>query len=444
MSDRTLAEIVAALSHALDLTEGQPVGHAGRTCLLGLRLAHDLGVDTADCSALYYALLLKDSGCSSSAARISSLFGRDDLAIKRDGKLVDWTAPRETLGYIARNVSGSPLARARDTVRIAIELARNDGIVDARCERGARIVHDLGFPPGAADAVRCLDEHWDGKGKPRGLEGTDIPRLARIACLAQTADVFLTAQGRDGARAMVRDRCGSWFDPAVCDAFLAIPERDPLWQELARAHDPSTVADHTPGTTDPPAEDRIDLIAEAFAQVIDAKSSYTFQHSVRVAEFAVAIAGVVGLDRNEIRDLRRAALLHDIGKLGVSTAILDKPGRLTDDEFSRIREHPRHTEEILQRVSLFHEIAPIAAAHHERLDGRGYHRGLAAGQIPLGARILAVADVYEALTADRPYRAGMVSDAALAILRDGAGSAFDPVLVDAMATVVASALSAAA
>jgi putative nucleotidyltransferase with HDIG domain len=429
-----LSEVVAALSHALDLTQGQPEGHAGRTCLIGLRLAKDAGLDDAERSALFYGLLLKDAGCTSSSVRISTLFGRDDIALKREGKLVDWTRPSETIAYVARGVeAGSLAARARKTVRVALELARNDGIVDARCSRGAKIVLDLGFPPAASDAVRTLDEHWDGRGKPVGLEGDAIPLSGRIACLAQTAEIFTTTFGVDAARAMVRRRRGRWFDPALADLFLAIGDADPLWTALLDGHDPHRIAEGDPGPADHDLgeDDRLDLLAEAFAQVIDAKSAYTFHHSVSVADYTVAIAQTLGISAPVIRDLRRAALLHDIGKLAVPTSILDKPGRLTDEEFATIREHPRHTGEILSRVTAFAMIAPMAAAHHERLDGRGYHLALAGAEIPIGARILAVADVYDALTADRPYRAAMAPTDAIAILERDRGTAFDPQVLDA-------------
>lgn len=431
------SEIVAALSHALDLTEGQVEGHAGRTCVLGMRLAEDLGVAPADRAALYYAVLLKDSGCSSSAARMSQIFGADDLALKRAGKLVDWTRPSAALRYVAGSlVEAGGLLNARHTLRVALEFARDEVVVDARCERGAQIVAQLGFPPSAADTVRCLDEHWDGKGRPRRLSGEEIPPLARIACLSQTAEVFVTSLGRDAARRMVRKRRGRWFSPEVADAFLAIPDADPIWEHLAEAHDPGVVARMEPDPEHEEAHDgHLDRIAEAFAQVIDAKSSYTFNHSTAVAEYAVAIGRALGEDDAGLLALRRAGLLHDIGKLGVSSAILDKAGRLTDEEFAQVRMHARFTEEILGRISLLAEIAPAAASHHERIDGGGYHRGLRGDAIPQGGRILAVADVFDALTADRPYRAGMPLADALAIMRSDRGTAFWPPALDALCDI---------
>jgi putative nucleotidyltransferase with HDIG domain len=176
-------------------------------------------------------------------------------------------------------------------------------------------------------------------------------------------------------------------------------------------------------------EDQLDRVAEAFARVIDAKSPYTASHSAGVATYAQAIGAAMGMDATHQRDLRRAGMLHDIGKLAISSRILDKPGRLTEEEFAAMREHTRFTLQILERVHCFRHLAGIAASHHERLDGSGYHRGLAAFDLPRPARILAVADVFDALTADRPYRTAMPLDQALAIVREQAGTGLCPAAV---------------
>jgi putative nucleotidyltransferase with HDIG domain len=166
---------------------------------------------------------------------------------------------------------------------------------------------------------------------------------------------------------------------------------------------------------------RLDQVAEAFAQVIDAKSPYTFRHSEGVARWAVATGRVLGLGAKRLAELRRAALLHDIGKLGVSNRILDKPAKLTDAEMAVVRLHPEYTARILSRVGRFRELAEVAGAHHERMDGRGYHRGIATGTLPVEARILAVADVYDALSAARPYREALAHERVMAIMRADAG-----------------------
>jgi HD-GYP domain-containing protein (c-di-GMP phosphodiesterase class II) len=419
-----VGEVVAALSHALDLTEGQPPGHARRSCLVALRLAELTGLGADERTSLYYAMLLKDAGCSSSAARMAEIVAADDLELKRIAKRIDWASPREAIGMVVREAgrNDSSLVRARRVLTALRDLARESNLaVETRCDRGARIVTMLEFPAAAADTVRYLDEHWDGRGQPYRLRGDDIPILARVACLAQTAEVFIAQDGLDAAREMVRVRRGRWFDPAVADAFLALTDDDPLFADLAADRFASAPADGELVSAD---DERVDRIAEAFASMIDAKSPFTASHSDRVAEYAVGIGRELGWGEGALRDLRRAGLLHDIGKLGVSNSILDKPGRLTEEEFDAVREHPRNTEAILRRVPIFAPLAVAAAAHHERVDGRGYHLGLAGQAIPVTSRVLACADVYDALTAQRPYRDPMRSADALELMRRDVGRAF--------------------
>jgi len=423
-----LSDIIAALSHALDLTEGQPPGHAQRTCLIGMHLAASLQLDEHDSAALFYALLLKDAGCSSNAARMTALFGGDDRELKRRSKTVDWTRTSEALRFTAANAASgqSPLGRARAFLSAAADLAAEGReMIDARCDRGARIVSMLGFPPAAAGAVRTLDERWDGKGLPARLKGDEIPLLGRIVSLSQAVEVFFTQGGITAARDMVRARRGHWYDPELADLVLAIGDGDPLWSRLAAETGPVLAPADTPDDRVLSADDdRLDQMARAFAQVIDAKSPFTARHSSEVARYAGLIARRLGYDSTGVRDLHRAGLLHDIGKLGISNTILDKPAGLTDAEVRAMREHPRYTAEILSRVEPFASLAAGAAAHHERRDGRGYHLGLAAEAIPPAARILAVADVFEALTAERPYRAAMAPDEALAVMAKDRGTAF--------------------
>ena len=433
------SEVIAALSHALDMTEGHPAGQAERTCLLGMRLARELRLGGDDEFALYYALLLKDVGCSSSAARMCELFGSDDIALKTHGKLVDWTKPAQVARYTSQHVAaGGRIARAQRTLSVLRSLAaEGKAIVETRCDRGATIVRRLGFPEASARAVWALDEHWDGRGQPSGASGEEIPLVGRIASLSQTAEVFFAAHGLAAAQEMVRERRGRWFDPQVADTFLAIGSEDPLWAELVsdgvaalvlalEPADRMLVLDHA----------GIDTICEAFADVIDAKSPFTARHSRGVATYAGLIGRELGFDAESLRALHRAGLLHDIGKLGVPNTILDKPAKLTDEEFERMRMHPAFTEKILAGIPAFAPFAAIAAAHHERLDGRGYHRGVPAGSLPMSARALAVADVFEALTADRPYRGPMDPDDALEICRREAGKHLEPVCVEALATAV--------
>ncbi|MGI8422177.1 MAG: HD-GYP domain-containing protein [Gaiellaceae bacterium] len=280
----------------------------------------------------------------------------------------------------------------------------------------------LDLPEAAAQAILALDEHWDGKGHPLGLAGEEIPLLARILGLAQTVEVFYTSFGLDQAIAMALDRSDHWFDPELVQALISTCGDAPFWTALRADDIRKQIAALEPAEHVLIADEaRLDRVAEAFAQVIDAKSPYTFRHSARVAAIAVETASSLGFSELELRDLRRAALLHDIGKLGISNLILDKPGALTVAEMDTVRRHPELTQSILNRVERFRDLAEAAASHHEKLDGSGYHRGLVGAQLSLPARVLAVADIFEALTADRPYRGPMSAEQALALMRPDAG-----------------------
>jgi HD-GYP domain-containing protein (c-di-GMP phosphodiesterase class II) len=428
-----LSGVIGALSYALDITEGQPAGHAVRSCMIGMRIAEELGLPARTRSDLFYALLLKDAGCSANAERMAALFGADDRLAKRTSKLVDWSSPLRSFLWALRTVEPGGSARARvarlKDIRDEGEVTRK--FMQARCDRGAEIARMLYLSEQTAAAIRGLDEHWDGRGMPDGLAGEEIPLLARILCLAQTAEIFHADGGVAAARAVARRRRGRWFDPALVDALTAVCDDRAFWRTLERPD----VSGWEPAELVLRADDaRLDRIAEAFARVIDAKSPYTARHSERVAEVAVGIAGVLRLGGDGLRDLRRAGLLHDVGKLAISNLILDKPGRLTEEEFALVRRHPAYSLAILERAPCFAEIAQVAANHHERIDGSGYPRGLAGAQLDLPMRVLAVADVYEALTAERPYREALPAERALAIVAEEVPARLDRTAFEALET----------
>ena len=415
MARIALSGVIGALSYALDIAEGEPPGHAVRSCLIGMRLAAELDLSASERSDLFYALLLKDAGCSANANRMAALFAADDRATKATSKLVDWTDKRAALKWSLRTVApGAGLRRRFEVLRgIRDEGEVTRKFMEARCDRGAEIARMLFLSEETAMAIRSLDEHWDGRGMPDGLQGEDIPLAARILCLAQTVEVFHAAGGVKAARDMARRRRGRWFDPRLVDAFMRFCDDRDFWTAL-QAPD---VSQWEPADLALVGDDaRLDRIAEAFARVIDAKSPFTAQHSEHVAEIADGIAVVLDFDPVQRRILRRAGLLHDIGKLAISNLILDKPGQLSDEEFSAIKTHPVHTLRILERAPCFAELADLAANHHEKLDGSGYPRSLRAGDLDVPMRVLAVADVFEALTADRPYRGPLPPEEALGII----------------------------
>ncbi|MDQ6817048.1 MAG: HD domain-containing protein [Actinomycetota bacterium] len=410
-----LSGLVGALSYALDIGEGEPPGHAARTCLIGMRLGASVGLEEQSKSDLYYALLLKDAGCSANSAHMAALFGADDRHAKRTSKLVNWARPFPALVWSLRTVApGRPLrARAERLLAIKNEGEVTRALMQARCDRGAEIAHKLGFSEATSEAIRGLDEHWDGHGQPRRLRGEQIPLLGRILCLAQTAEVFYRERGTRAAYRVASRRSGEWFDPALVQALETFRTDTGFWTSLAdpdlravEPHDRALVAD----------DDRLDAIADGFAGIVDAKSPWTHRHAGGVGAFAKGIGDRLGLGAQTVRDLGRAAQLHDIGKLGISNRILDKPGPLTEAEFAQVKGHPVLTRRVLERTPCFEELALLASSHHERLDGSGYPLALTEQDLTMPMRVLAVADVYEALTANRPYRHAWSTHDALEII----------------------------
>ena len=430
--DIRLSELVSALSHALDVTGGQPMGHAERTCLIGQRLADAVGLESAQRSSLFYALLLKDAGCSTTAAQIATTFGSDDQQVKHDSRLIDANRPRTALGYLRRNVApGAPLIERARHLRAVVAMSRGgvDELERMRCERGADIARGIGLDEDAATAITQLFEHWDGNGHPGERAGEEISLLARMACLSQTMEVFWQQGGAAAACDVARARRGTWFDPTLVDAVDEL-ERDVCFWASLETPDVQAVepADRVLRADDA----RLDRVAEAFAGIVDAKSPFTARHCEGVAEIADGMASTMGLDDATRRLLRRAALLHDLGKLGVSNRILDKPGALSDGERGAVRRHPRLSMVILRAVPALAPVARLSATHHERLDGSGYPYGLTASELKLPDRILQVADVTDALTSERPYREALSPGEGLAIMRYDAGKRLD---ADAFAAV---------
>jgi HD-GYP domain-containing protein (c-di-GMP phosphodiesterase class II) len=283
------------------------------------------------------------------------------------------------------------------------------------------------FSEAVAQGIQNLDEHWDGGGMPARLRGELIPIYSQIALMAQIVDVFHTGSGSDAARREIQHRSGAWFDPSLVEAFDEVADRPQFWETL-RSHDlqRAIFALEPAQCVKTVDEDYLDDIAAAFAKVVDSKSPYTSGHSERVTLFTDMIADKMGFSAERRRWLKRAALLHDIGKLGVSNAILDKPGKLDAQEWETMKSHAALSEMILSRITAFSDLAPIAAAHHERLDGKGYPRGLAGDEITIETRVITTADIFDALTADRPYRAAMPISQALRVMAEGVGSAIDP------------------
>lgn len=423
-----LAQVVSALSAALDLTDGQPVGHSVRCAWIGMHLGKRAGLDQAGLRDLFYTLYLKDLGCSSNAARICQLYATNDHDFKRNSKLMDHSLG-QVLHFVATNTAvKSGLATKLKTI---LKIAMASGnitreLIETRCERGAEIARTMRFSDTVALGILDLDEHWDGRGQPLGRKGPDISLMARIALLAQVVDVFQLTGGRQAALREVQGRAGTWFDPALAQSFSELAQDETFWKALEAPDLEGQVFALEPADKQTALDDDLlDDIADGFAQVIDAKSPFTSGHSKRVALYSDMIARELGIGGARRRWLVRGALLHDIGKLGISNEILDKPSKLDEQEWLAMRSHPVLGEQILSRIEAFSGIASIARNHHEKLDGKGYPNGIGAEALDLETRIVTVADIFDALSADRPYRAAMSTDKALSIMKDDAGSGID-------------------
>ncbi|ATG35702.1 putative metal dependent phosphohydrolase [Phaeobacter piscinae] len=435
-----LGELLGALSHALDLTEGQPRGHCVRCCWIGMQVADYLHLSRQDRSDLYFTLLLKDLGCSSNAARISTLYRTDDLSFKRNFKFVDDTT-RKKLDFLLQHTGqgDSGFKRLKTVTGV---IARSDSIatelIQTRCDRGAKIARLMRFSERIAGGIAALDEHWNGGGHPAGISRKDISLFSRIALMAQVTDVFALQYGSGAAADELESRAGSWFDPELVPVFTRVIRTPGFYDTLTSDRlETSVFSDPAARATLRVDDTYMDDISYAFSKVIDAKSPFTYGHSERVAHYTDMICETLGFELPHRRWMVRAGLLHDLGKLGVSNAILDKPGRLSDQEMKQMKLHPEFGYEVLRRISVFQDIADVVVAHHERLDGKGYPYGLGAADLTVEMRILTVADIFDAMTADRPYQSALPLEKAFATMDEMQGTAIDPEIHRALKEAIA-------
>ncbi len=431
-----LSEVISALSYALDLTEGQPAGHCIRCCWIGIHIGKVMNLGEDDLWNLYYTILLKDAGCSSNAARLYELYGSDERQLKHDFKTVNGENFTEVARFLFQHVGASQgllnkLKRISNLARHGEQYANE--VIETRCERGADIARRLGFNDTIADGIRYLDEHWNGGGRPYHISGSKIPIHSRIALLAQVVDVFFQVGGQAASEGEIRRRNGSWFDPDLVEALLSLSDNKLFWTQLA-SDDLQCIIQNLEPKSQPVivTDDRLDNITAAFGMIVDSKSPYTYNHSTRVEQYTMAIADELAVPESRRHFLRRSAFLHDIGKLGVSNDILDKPDRLNEEEWQAVRKHASFTESILSHLKPFAELARVAGAHHERLDGGGYPYGLTANDICLETRIITVADIFDAITAARPYRSAIPVDKAIQIMQGEVHTAIDETVLEAL------------
>jgi HD-GYP domain-containing protein (c-di-GMP phosphodiesterase class II) len=427
------AEVIGALCLATDLGMGFPFEHGLHSTLVASRLAECLGVNQATASQTYYACLLSHAGCTTDAHVTAEVFG-DSLTTHLNPVL--YGSGREVLGGLLRALpepdSAVPV-RALQVARRLPRLARQQRPhFTAMCEVAQMLAEGVGLPPTVHGLLAHLTERWDGKGPLRRAKGEEIPLPMRIVHVAVDAAFQRLLGGEEHAVRLVREHAGVGLDPEVAarladdgEAILALNPEASAWDEaLACEPQPRLTLEG----------EAIDRALAAMGNFADLISPYLAGHSAGVAELATAAAGRCRLSAAETLALRRAGLVHDLGRVAIGARAWQKPGPLTADEWEQVRLHPYHTERVLSRSPFLSALAPVAGAHHERLDGSGYHRGAAGADLALPARLLAAADAFHAMTEPRPYREPLAPDAAAETLADEAGAGrLDP---NAVAAVV--------
>lgn len=406
-----LMDLLAALSVTTDLGMGQPPETALRSCLLATGLARAMDLGEADVRDSCWGTLLRHVGCTATASAEARLYGGDELVSRREAQPADFGNPREMVRLTWGTGRGSGFRRPGLVVKGVVgNLRHGTEILTSVCDAASILARRLGLGDGVQACVAQQFERWDGHG-PYGMSSDEVALSARVGHVATQAVLFIDADGPEAAVAMAKQRAGRWFDPQVVETFCRVGAA--LMGELADADPWRTVIQAEPSPVVSIDTADLDRVARCFGDMIDLKSPYTLGHSGEVAELAETAARLLGLAEGDIRTLRRAALLHDLGRAGVSSGVWNKSGRLTRAEWEQIRLHPYHTERILTCSTALAPLARVAGLHHERLDGSGYHHGLSAPAIPMSARVLAVADAFQTSTQNRPHRAARTASQAV-------------------------------
>jgi HD-GYP domain-containing protein (c-di-GMP phosphodiesterase class II) len=406
----SMGELLGAFAFASDLAFGLPLEDCLRTCYLAARVAEHMNLSDEDRLTVYYTALLKDAGCTSWTSELASYWQTDEITARRE--LIIFTDRSTYAGleaWMRQYVVGDlpmPVRQTRfDQVMTDLPRVIADAITNT-AEVAGRISSRLGMPQSVQKATRHLFEQWDGSGAPAGLGDTQIPIASRIILPAFIFVSIHRAHGRESAMAAIERSRGSSFDPGVVDAIAELANSEDFWSGLEGDHIRERVLAMEPKSPlSDVGEEKIEDIALAFADFIDLKSRFAAAHSRRVAKIAEQVARLMGCAPEAAVQIRRAALMHDLGLVAVPSFSLEKAkDNLSEAEWENYRLHPYHGERILRRVEALAPFAEMVANHQERFDGTGYYRGLRGTNISLGARIIAVADRLDELTHDAPGR----------------------------------------
>jgi HD-GYP domain-containing protein (c-di-GMP phosphodiesterase class II) len=398
-----LAEILGALSLTTDLGAGVPFEKGLHTCVAAAVLSEHLDLPRDDREAVYFAARLRSLGCTAHASSFAEMFD-DDVAIQRALKTLHPEAPEWAEAQTERFAAWAGRERGRVlTSRLTEVLAAEGGaLATGSCEVSATLATRLSLSAGAIAALDEVYERFDGRGFPAGRAGAQLTIAARVVHVAEQVVMADYEGGPAAVPGHIARLVGGHLDPDVCkclrahteDITEALAAPDMLAAAVVREPHPALVV----------SPSQMDSVCLAFATFADLKGRFLLGHSTHVASLATAAFRLRGQDEEATARLRASALLLDLGRVGVSSAVWDRPGRLGPVEWERVRLHPYWTERILSRCSALAHLAPVAAAHHERLDGSGYHRSALGIELSAGARVLAVADAFAAMTEDRPHR----------------------------------------
>jgi HD-GYP domain-containing protein (c-di-GMP phosphodiesterase class II) len=409
-----LAELMAALSIATDLGMGQPMEYAMTSCIVAMRLGDAAGLSEEQLRDVYYEALLRYIGCNADTYWLSSIVG-DEIALRTEYANIDTADIERIIGlvtrYIRRANAGTGEAKIQQAIASGLSQLPlvSTSFFPGHCEVAERLAARLGFPQSFVRTVGHLYARWDGKGVP-ALAGDDISVALLVASLANDVVTFFRLGGETAAIAMARERSGGAHSPNLVELFccnasqiLIGLDEEPVWEQVLALE---------PGGQRTFSASDFDNACKVMADFADIKSPYFLNHSSRVADIAGVAAKHCGLPDGDVTQVRRAGLLHDIGKVGISAGIWGKAGSLTDREWEQVRLHPYYAERVLARSPNLVAVATLASLHHERLDGSGYYRSLPGDLLSPAARVLAAANHYCALTERRAHRPAATPDVA--------------------------------
>ena len=430
-----LTELLVSLSLATDLGLGQPAEHMLRAARISMRLGERLGLAPHQLATLYDVSILTYVGCPVYGNEAANLFG-DDIDFRARAAEVDLAGFPAMVFMLRRAGAGtSALNRARQAMGLMATGGR--GMVEqmaSHCSAAGELADRLQLSADVRAGIEQSYARWDGNGVPGDLAGDALALSARISHIAEACEVFQRTRGIDEAVAMVKARTGTHFDPEIAAAVQT--DAESLFGGLGE-ETVDEILDAEPIERPAMTEAELDQALEAIGDFCDMRCPYFAGHSRGTADLVTAAAASLRLAPEEALLVRRAALVHDVGRFGVPGNVWDKPGTLTGSDRERMRMHVYYVERIFGRPEPLGRIGLLAATHHERMDGSGYHRGVGGPMLSMPARVLAAADAYHAMTQPRPHRGPMTEgDAAHALRREASEGRLDPVAADAVLAAV--------